>query len=63
MSDEIDDDEAMGLIDECWNFGDSLTDWEANFLDSISEQLDGGRRLTDRQFEVLEKIADEVPQR
>ena len=36
-----------------------LTDWEDEFIDSISQQLlDGRDYLSDRQDEVLERIAN-----
>lgn len=36
-----------------------LTKWEANFIDSISEWLDSGRNLSERQAEILERIYSE----
>lgn len=34
----------------------TLTNWELQFLESISNQFDERGSLTDRQFEILEKI-------
>ena len=35
-----------------------FSDWEKNFIASLSKQIDLGRRLTDRQKEILERIWD-----
>lgn len=36
-----------------------LTDWEVGFIESITNQIDRGRDLSDRQREVAEKILGE----
>ncbi len=33
-----------------------FSDWEKQFIGSLARQLDQGRRLTDRQKEILERI-------
>jgi hypothetical protein len=33
-----------------------FSDWEKNFIASLAKQIDLGRRLTDRQKEILERI-------
>ncbi len=39
-----------------------LTAWEEDFLDSLREQRGEGRHLSDRQFEILERIyAEKTP--
>ena len=35
---------------------DELSDWEASFVDSISERLEQNRNLTEAQAEKLESI-------
>jgi hypothetical protein len=35
---------------------DELTDWEANFIDSIGQRLDKGQQLTKAQEDSLERI-------
>lgn len=35
---------------------DTLTDWERNFIESIEEQSNGGKILSDKQINALEKI-------
>lgn len=36
-----------------------LTKWEENFLDSIAEQFATKKWLSDRQFELLDRIYEE----
>jgi len=36
--------------------GRGLTKWEEDFVQSIIEQLDDGKSLSDRQEEILERI-------
>lgn len=33
-----------------------FSDWEKQFIASLAKQLDQGRKLTDRQKEILERI-------
>jgi hypothetical protein len=33
-----------------------FSDWEKNFITSLARQVDHGRKLTDRQKEILERI-------
>lgn len=33
-----------------------FSDWEKQFIASVAKQLDQGRKLTDRQKEILERI-------
>lgn len=33
-----------------------LTAWEANFLESLDDQLGRGRIISEKQFEILERI-------
>jgi len=35
-----------------------FSDWEKNFIASLSKQIDMGRKLTDRQKQILERIWD-----
>jgi hypothetical protein len=35
---------------------DTLTEWEYNFVQSISKQFEDSKDLSDRQIEVMEKI-------
>jgi len=39
-----------------------LTEWEENFLESISDQFDKRGTLSDKQFEILDRIyAEKTP--
>lgn len=45
-------------VTELDNFGENLTDWEKEFLDSLLKQLRNGKFLTDKQFDTLQKIKE-----
>ena len=49
------------LIDHCLDFTERLSDWEREFMDSISEQLDDRRTLSEKQTEILERIYCRLP--
>ena len=49
-------DRLIWLIDKA--SCNKLTSWEENFLESISEQLTLKGTLSDKQMEVLNRIAD-----
>ena len=40
---------------------DRLNDWERNFVESIGDQWQRNRRLSDKQKEVLGKLWDRQP--
>jgi len=48
------------LLDDCEAREESLTDWERNFIDSIRHQFDKNGSLSERQYEVLEKIWNRI---
>lgn len=49
-------------IDTVKAAGRDLTPWEIDFIDSIDDQLEGRRTLSDSQVEVLERIyAEKTP--
>jgi hypothetical protein len=51
-----------GWIDAVNNEGHDLTNWEVGFMESITEQFERDRFLTDRQEEILERIyAEKTP--
>lgn len=52
--------DAFDLISDCTDRQEKLTDWEVDFLSSIEDQIDGGRRLSARQVETLENIWEKV---
>jgi len=44
------------LITNCEQRDEQLTEWEANFIQSIREKFDAGFFLSDKQLAVLDKI-------
>lgn len=49
-------------IDTVKAAGRDLTPWEIDFIDSIDDQLEGRRTLSDSQVQVLERIyAEKTP--
>lgn len=49
------------MIDRCADNPGRLTEWENNFITSISDQLDTAGRLSEKQVEVLDRIYQKVP--
>lgn len=47
------------MLSELESPSKQLTDWEENFLESVAGQYAERRYLSDRQFEVLERIYTE----
>lgn len=42
--------------------GRNLTDWEKNFLESVTDHFEGGGNLSEKQQEILERIyVEKVP--
>jgi hypothetical protein len=56
VSDESDWDH---WIDKIADEGVNLTKWEQEFVESVDEQRTSGRRLSERQAEILERIYSE----
>ncbi len=52
-------DQWREVVEDIEQRGHGLTSWELQFVESISDQLTQGRPLTERQAEILDKIADE----
>jgi hypothetical protein len=52
--------EVEQLIEDCMNRESKLTQWEANFIQSISEQLKRKPSLSQKQTEILKKIWERV---
>jgi hypothetical protein len=47
-------------VTDCEQREAKLTVWERGFIDSISQQLNNGRPLTDKQAETLDSIWERV---
>lgn len=48
-------DEYVSLLDDCESRSERLTDWEAQFVDSLRRQLEDGRRPSPKQIEILDR--------
>lgn len=46
----------QSLVQECEEYCERLTDWELEFVDSISDRLGKGLPLTGKQASVLEEL-------
>ena len=55
--------EWVQMIDDCEARESRLSDWEREFIASISEQIGKGRTLTPKQAETLERVWDETTKR
>ena len=49
------------MLEHCGDFTEKLTEWERNFVESVSEQLDRRGDLSDKQAEILERIYCKLP--
>lgn len=56
-------DEALQMIADCEARESRLSEWDAEFIDSIRRQLERGRALTERQDETLERIWNKATER
>ena len=48
--------EQATMIEDCENRSSQLSDWEAEFIDSISRQ----ETLTDKQIAVLDRVWERI---
>jgi hypothetical protein len=53
-------DEQQTMVQDCENRESKLTDWEREFVDSISRQLAQGRALSEKQADRLDAIWERV---
>lgn len=54
------DEEHAQMLEDCERRESKLNDWERNFIDNLSQQLAGGRRLSEKQLELLDEIWERV---
>lgn len=52
-------DECREKVEACVDHG-SLTKWEESFLVNLTDQLDRGRTISERQQELLSEIHDKI---
>lgn len=51
------------MIEDCEKRESRLSDWEREFIASLSEQIGRGRTLTPKQAETLERVWNEATRR
>ncbi len=54
------DNDPLNMVEDCEGNESMLSDWECEFIDSIRNQIDEGRDLSERQIEKLEDIWKKV---
>ena len=52
--------EQEQMIEDCENRSEKLTDWEAQYIDSLSMQVGKGKGLSPKQEEILDRIWEKV---
>lgn len=53
-------DEFLTLLDDCEKREERLSDWEAQFVDSLRRQIEEGHRPTGKQIDVLDEVWEKV---
>lgn len=53
-------DDYLNMVEDCESNESLLNDWECEFIDSIRNQIEEERPLSDRQIEKLEDIWEKV---
>lgn len=56
-------DNPITLIEDCEAREERLSDWERNFIDSLRNQIEAGRVLSERQAETLDRIWEKATAR
>lgn len=56
-------DEYAKMLDDCEERESRMTEWESDFCDSLSSQIDRGRVPTDKQIETLDRIWEKATAR
>jgi hypothetical protein len=54
------EDELLQMIEDCENRETKMSEWEQQFIDSISIQVGRGNALTGKQVQTLERIWNRV---
>ena len=49
------------MLEHCADFTERLSEWEGDFVDSVTEQFTARGDLSDKQVEVLERIYCKLP--
>jgi hypothetical protein len=53
-------DEYIQMVEDCMKRDTKLTDWESNFIDSLSNWLGAGKSLTEKQEQILDRLWEKV---
>jgi hypothetical protein len=56
----MDEDDVLAMIEDCENSESELTEWEADFIESISDQIGRGLSITAKQVDKLDSIWQRV---
>lgn len=56
-------DEYLTLLEDCEKREGRLSDWERGFVDSLRRQIEGGRRPTKPQLEMLDEVWEKATAR
>lgn len=64
----ISDEDIRSMLNDCLSAlriprsrgGPGFNDWEVQFVESVSEQFDDGRILTDKQIDKLETLWNRI---
>jgi hypothetical protein len=52
--------EYIQMVEDCMKRDTKLTDWESNFIDSLSNWLGAGKSLTEKQEQILDRLWEKV---
>lgn len=53
-------DEHVQMLKDCEDREEKLTDWERSFISSLTEWVDKGHTLTDKQAKRLDEIWERI---
>lgn len=52
--------EVNQMIEDCEKRQEKMSEWEQNFIDSLSNQLGKGKSISPKQYTVLERIWEKI---
>lgn len=52
--------EVNQMIEDCEKRQEKMSEWEQNFIDSVSNQLGKGKDISPKQYAVLERIWEKI---
>jgi hypothetical protein len=60
---EMQDLDALALVEGCLEHGELLTSWEKEFIDGLADAVARGRRLSGKQSAILARIHSKIRER